>query len=181
MKETRDPEPRRAVHRVSREELLTELYRVACYFHASPKLSSREDEIDRIPAPQLLVEAVQEKEIARSLLVASIQMRLLDELLWQSSDAVKQRVQTTVGLLWEPENSVKAVDLSLREACNKIVHADDFGFFVDETQYDPDKFGTPRFLKPRLASYGKRGKNAWRAEIDVDQFVAGGYWLAVMV
>ena len=177
MKEVRSPIERPPIRRISEQDLFRELYRVACYFHASGSISSAEDEVGRIPALQLLAEEVQECEIVTSLLNASIRMRLLDEQLWEKSDKIRQSFASIVGTLWEPQTGTAGSDLSVREACNKIVHASDIGFFVDETKYN-EACMLPRFLKPRIAVYGTRGQIAWRAEVSINGLVEAGYCLA---
>ncbi len=130
-----------------------------------------------IPALQLLAEEVQESEIVSSLLNAAMRIRLLDEQLWEKSDEIKRRFACITGLLWQPETAPHPIDLSTREACSKIVHADDICFFVDDSKYNADG-ATPRFLLPRVALYGNRGRISWRAELSVNEFVEAGYWLA---
>ena len=112
-----------------------------------------------------------------SLLHAAMRIRLLDEQLWDKSEKVQQQFALNTGLLWEPETAPLAIELTTREACNKIVHAADICFFVDESQYN-SKCLSPRFLLPRVALYGNRGRIAWRAELSVNEFVEAGYWLA---
>jgi hypothetical protein len=133
--------------------------------------------VGRIPALQLLAEECQESEIVGSLLNAAMRIRLLDEQLWDKTEEIQQRFARRTGLLWEPVTAAHAIDLSTREACNKIVHAGDIGFFVDDSQYCAGGV-TPRFLLPRVSLYGNRGRIAWRAELSVDDFVEAGYWLA---
>ena len=177
MKEIRYGGQRPPIRRVADLDLNRDLFRIACYFHASASLSSPEDEVGRMPALQLLAEECQESEIVSSLLHAAMRIRLLDEQLWDKSVKVQQQFACNTGLLWEPETAPQAIDLSTREACNKIVHAADICFFVDECQYN-SKSLPPRFLLPRVALYGNRGRIAWRAELSVNEFVEAGYWLA---
>lgn len=132
-----------------------------------------------VPAMQLLAEEVQEGEIVRTLLNVSLQMRLLDEQIWQFPEKERKWFDFTVGSLWEPAESGSPLPLSVREACNKIVHAKDIGFFVNDSAYDTDKFLVPRFLEARVSVYGARRSNCeWRAEIGINDFVTAGYWMA---
>lgn len=177
MKEVRYPSPIPPVRLLSQEVLCAELYRVLCYFHASKNICSPEDDINSIPATQLLVEEVQEAQILEALVSSSIKLRLLDEQLWNAEKEVKELFQFTVGKLWSPHDAATHKDLTLREACNKIVHAEDIGFFVDSSQYCTERFLTPRFLEPKIAVYGKHEGNCWRAEVSIDQYIEAGYWL----
>lgn len=177
MKEVRSPIELSPVRRISDDDLNRELFRAACYFHASSSLSNSEDEVGRIPALQLLAEHLQESEIVTSLLNSSIRIRLLDEQLWDKSNEIRETFAWNVGSLCSPADATDPTDLTLREACNKILHAEDIGFYVDDTQYSSECM-MPQFLEPRIALYGSRGRTAWRAEVSIDRFVEAGYWLA---
>ncbi len=178
MKEVRYPNAKPPIRFLAQDGLLVELYRVLCYFHASKSLSSSEDDINHIPATQLLAEEVQEAEIVAALVSSSIKIRLLDEQLWDAPQDVKDRFKFTAGQLWNPHDAASPKDLSVREACNKIVHASDIGFFVDDSKYRTESFLTPRYLEPKIAVYGKFGGNEWRAEVSIIPYIEAGYWLA---
>ena len=177
MKEIRSPIPRPMIRRVVDDDLKRELFRIVCYFHASASLSSPENQVGRIPVLQLLAEDNQESEIVSSLLNVAMRIRLLDEQLWDKSDEIKRNFTYKTGLLWESEATSKVNDLSVREACNKIIHASDIGFFVDESKYDTDVL-SPRYLLPRISLYGNRGRSPWRAEVSVDEFIEASYWIS---
>lgn len=44
--------------------------------------------------------------------------------------------------------------------------------------YRTEHFLTPRYLEPMISAYGKYKGDKWKAEVSIDQFVEGGYWLA---
>ena len=66
----------------------------------------------------------------------------------------------------------------MREACNKIVHAGEISYFVDDSKYNPHHFIVPRFLTPQISTYGEFRGASWKAVIDIDKFVEAGYWLS---
>ena len=69
------------------------------------------------------------------------------------------------GTLCEDETTKYWIDLTMLEACNKVIHAD---FFAFETRRFP---GTEaHFLKPRLHLAGKKGKKEWLAVVEVLAF-----------
>ena len=75
-----------------------------------------------------------------------------------------QRWNPTVGKLEEPIGG-QAKDLSLREACNKIIHVREIKYEVVEGDYEWN-----RFLKPMIYLYGQKQKIKWRAILDVKAF-----------
>ena len=82
----------------------------------------------------------------------------LDEL------TMNPRWNPNVGKLEEPIGS-QAGDLSLREACNKIIHAREIKYEIINGDYEWN-----RFLKPTISLYGEKHKNKWRAILDVKDF-----------
>jgi hypothetical protein len=81
--------------------------------------------------------------------------------------------ESEVGLLEDLSRQSPAEPLSLRESCNKIVHAKTLNF--DE---EPDDRAPIKFLNPVLFLYGKKGKQEWRARIDIKNWVCAGVKLA---
>src|ERR1035437_6670868 len=72
-----------------------------------------------------------------------------------------------VGDLFKQTDQLRAEALSLREACNKIIHAHNLVL-------DSNGSGNPyrRFIKPRILCYEDFEKQrGWRAELDVLAFV----------
>lgn len=63
-------------------------------------------------------------------------------------------------------HSPLARSLTLREACNKIIHAELFNWkrFAESRV---DTLG----LAPQVVLYGSRGEKKWRCRISIDQFV----------
>jgi hypothetical protein len=75
-----------------------------------------------------------------------------------------QRWNPTVGKLEEPIGG-QAKDLSLREACNKIIHVREIKYEVVKGDYEWN-----RFLKPMIYLYGQKQEIKWRAILDVKAF-----------
>jgi hypothetical protein len=65
-------------------------------------------------------------------------------------------------------------DLTLREACNKIIHATEIRHNVVDPDpgYNPDQIGV--YLRPYLHLYGtKEGRN-WKADLKIIEFAKFG-------
>jgi hypothetical protein len=71
---------------------------------------------------------------------------------------------------WSKQKKKKSEILTLREACNKIIHAKDYQF--DASKTDPNREGV--YLRPFLFLYGKKYKQGWRARLSIAEFVKWG-------
>jgi hypothetical protein len=98
-------------------------------------------------------------EITRILLSVAITARVIDD----REKRVFELVGSDCGTL---QKDIKAdvIDvLDIREACNKIIHA-------DKVRFDVDELGVQKYLNPIIYLYGNlQGKN-WRAQLDVIKF-----------
>jgi hypothetical protein len=72
---------------------------------------------------------------------------------------------TPCGSLWEDSNASEQ-PLSLREACNKIIHAETWEF------YPRAKRTLSPGYAPLLSLAGRRGHQQWRADLDIIRFLA---------
>lgn len=63
-------------------------------------------------------------------------------------------------------NKDKIEDLSMHEACNKIIHAKEIEFDVSPLTNSKEHF----YFKPFIHVYGEKGKNNWATMIDVVLF-----------
>jgi hypothetical protein len=71
-------------------------------------------------------------------------------------------IKSVVGILTEKGTTKK---LSLRESCNKIIHAKEIQFEVKKIKKD---LAT---LEPKIILIGNKYKTKWEAEIDVLEFI----------
>lgn len=107
----------------------------------------------------------EDDEITRILLSVSITARVIDDRYNRAFDLVAR----DCGKLIETNKYGKAeTGLSLREACNKIIHAKKVLFDVSETET------SQRYLNPIIHLHGERQKGQelqkWKAELDVIAF-----------
>ena len=77
---------------------------------------------------------------------------------------VNLRFLDDVGFL-KSKNGKKKEILSIREACNKIIHAQSLQFVYGKTK---DKMS---YLKPRIHFTGEKNEKDWKATIDILKFV----------
>jgi len=85
-------------------------------------------------------------------------------------------MKTNCGKLYPnwPRQKKKVEVLSLREACNKIIHAETMNedLVVPDRARNPDYEGA--YLRPRVYLYSGKGKQHWRAILSIVDFVKWG-------
>jgi hypothetical protein len=101
-------------------------------------------------------------EITRILLAVAITARVIDDRNNKVLDLVARDCGT---LIATDANGTKETGLSLREACNKIIHAKKVRFDSSELET------TQRYLNPVIYLYGERHQGQeWKAVLDVITF-----------
>lgn len=104
----------------------------------------------------------EDDEIIRILLAVSITARVIDD----RNNKVLDLIAGDCGKLIETtDKGASEKGLSLREACNKIIHAQKIRFDISETAE------TKKYLNPFIYLYGERHKGSeWKVELDVVAF-----------
>jgi hypothetical protein len=163
-------------------DLRQNLYRLFCYFYASQSLFDYADE-DTGGNFVELRDDFEEMEIQAALVAVAVRLRIVEQEYRNICDLKEFGI--AAGVLQQDIKTKKEEPLSLREACNKIVHADNIQF--DRTFLD-DQLGTFGALNPWVIIYGekwnKKTKQQWRAKLEIKPFVnlgglvcSGVYWL----
>ena len=151
------------------ETAMVELHRLVSIF-----LSSREFARLRTNYPGegfdpiFELQDVEEDEITRILLMLAITARVIDDREGYVYDLAGGRC----GDLQEDVSKPELVDLELREACNKIIHAKKVRFDVEEERNEQSYF------RPFVYLYGSKGKVDWKATLDV---IAFAKWYVICV
>jgi len=108
----------------------------------------------------ILRDNFEEQEIQHLLIELAISYRMYDDMV-KSNDGESISHMNPVGKIWDPIKS-KQRDLSLREACNKIIHAECIKF---------DKKSGPlqheHFVKSSILLYGKWNNIQWKAKLNI--------------
>lgn len=99
------------------------------------------------------------------MLQSAIAIRLLDD---EDEAELEERDPFICGLLNEKDQE-KA--LTLREACNKIIHANQINF-DKKFRSEPTEEGA--YYLPVAHLYGKKFNKSWKATIDLREFVNAG-------
>ena len=146
-----------------------DLYRLLCMFLADQQVVN----LDTHPfseTSELRGECLS-GEVMRILTSTSVALRIAFDQYKEFDD-----LKTDCGKLYPnwPKEKRKRVVLTLREACNKIIHVKRFHHDIVDPHpgRNPDQEGA--YLRPYLYLYGKKNKQDWRAELSIINFVKWG-------
>lgn len=114
----------------------------------------------RYDLPHLeLVEEDKESEVIRLTVEIATLYRLME---WNSKEKDKRFIVEMVGALTPDIRKENVIDLTMREACNKIIHAEKFAIDVQKLAKQPYYY-----FKPYFHLRGTKGRYTWEAKIDV--------------
>jgi hypothetical protein len=144
----------------------TDLYRLLCIFLADSKVVKiKPEDFSRIL--ELRGEALS-GEALRILTSTAVALRIAFDQYGKEFDDL----EADCGKLYPNWPAKKPVEtLTLREACNKIIHAKNFHFDVSDYPRDPAEKSP---VLPWLYFYGDKGGKDWRAKFSVAGYVEAG-------
>jgi hypothetical protein len=149
-------------HIPNTDTAMLELYRLLTIFLASKSIAELRtghgESFDAISH----VESLGDDEITRILLAVAITARVIDDRDGRILDLVAGPCGKLVTFADDEEIFTQ---LSLREACNKIIHAQKVHFDVSKTKDDQP------YLNPSIYLYGTLHKKKWKAILDVVAFI----------
>lgn len=149
-------------HKPNTETAFLELYRLLAIIFASKSFAELRVGNGEVWEPIDHLEQFEDDEITRILLSVSITARVIDDRNNKVLDLVGRDCGT---LIVTDDKGTTEIGLSLREACNKIIHAKKVRFDVSETE------ATQRYLNPIIYLYGERRRGQeWKAVLDVLTF-----------
>ncbi len=145
-------------HKFDLKQVRLDLYRLVCYFEASRSIAAQHTHDAENSNLQALPREFIEDEVGRILLQTAIVLRILDD---ESPADREEKNPFYCGTLRIGEASEK---LPLREACNKIIHA-------QRVNFDIETLEGVEFVAPFLHFYGTKGKAEWKASIEMREFM----------
>jgi len=148
--------------RLPGQVLRLDLYRLICYFHSSHYLATLSDGEDFCPWQALRFE-FQDQEVMRILLQTAVAVRFTGCGHADPLRVDRAWLEDPVGRLYKSVRQEQSEPLSVRESCNKIIHA---RYIV------PDNNGRrnpcERVIKPTVFCYeDAEQQTGWKAEIDL--------------
>lgn len=155
--------PYKAGYNFEVEEVRLELYRLLNQFVAEEKLSALMEKDPWLFHAVDIVGHFFDVETQRVLIHAAVLARVKDDNEEESRLKLGE-FETTCGVLIEDLSKPnEPIPLSLREACNKIIHALRFHYDVESQ---------PRnIVNPTVYLYGNRGNKNWKATIQIIDFI----------
>lgn len=148
-------------HSPKTETALLELYRLVAIFLASRNFASLTTSTGERFDPMFTLQGCEEDEFTRLLLTLAITARVLDDRKGMDPTVrATARCGTLIGNRANP--SVKK--LTLREACNKIIHAKKIRPVVKENRK------RQKYMEPRIHLFGDLNGIEWEATLEVLPF-----------
>ncbi len=152
--------PQQEGHRPNTDNAVLELHRLLAVFLASKNFSTLRIQCSgEVFDPIFHIQEVEEDEISRLLLNLAIIARVIDD----RRKPVLDRVGSNCGQLVKDVSNQVVQVLSLREACNKIIHAKKIFF-------DREEEASQLYLKPTIHLYGEQKEKHWKATLDIVAF-----------
>jgi len=140
-----------------------DLYRLLNQFVASKSLAKLCESDAYLHHAMYLLDNFFETEATRILLSSAVVARVIDD-----RDNHLKDYETFCGKLIEDfSNSPKEIDLTLREACNKIIHAKAVKYDVEVNRPGFDQ----RYLNPFIYYYGEYRRKEWKAILNVIDYI----------
>lgn len=145
---------------ISSEYLDHQLYLLGCMVHASPVFDSLGDHALNLRAK------FQETQIGQALLTVAVAIRNAMDQNPSRAGYWLDGIDENVGTLYPTVESGEQVSLTIREACNKVIHCASINF-----HYLSDAPRRGLALEPRAHLYGTHGDKEWKATIDINRFI----------
>lgn len=109
-------------------------------------------------------------EMTRILLSSAVALRVADD----RDGRILDQIADPCGELQTDCGRREIIPLTLREACNKLLHAERINFDVERLDGgDLAQLGYPTFLNPTVYLYGAYRGTEWRAVLDVLSYIRG--------
>jgi hypothetical protein len=155
--------PNREGHLPDMQTVFLDLYRLLSIFLASKNFAELRSEHGLDPISEL--QEPEFDEITRILISSAVIARIIDD----RDDNFLLENNTECGWLIEDlTNEDIKIDLSLRQACNKIIHATKIGTDLEKENYKS-------YFNPFIYFYGKHGNKKWKACLDIIEYAKKYY------
>ncbi|HHL4081431.1 hypothetical protein [Burkholderia sola] len=156
----------RGAHLPNIQATYIDLHRLLAIFLASKEFAERIEATQghnaELRDPLFVLQECEEDEISRILLSLAVTARAVDDAHNQVLELVAGVCGTLTRDLTTPDATIA---LELREACNKIIHADYWHFDLEANERGRS------YLTPTMHIYGRtQGGRNWKATLDVVEF-----------
>lgn len=143
---------------IAAESIDLEIYTLSALIYGSEKLLEIEKDFRGIAWLRSTFEA---SEISRRIISLAVLLR-------SHLDNAGIQSESIVGLVFPDEEKPNQIEpLSLREACNKIIHATEVDLY-NETDFSLEESGA---LSQQIRLYGSFQGRKWMAEVEIGRFL----------
>jgi hypothetical protein len=161
-----------------------DVYRLLGIVLSDKKIAALGDEATyHSPPVWQLQDRFRKAEIMRILISSAVALRILLDQGDRRDKRLKIASNKQCGELWENwdrtkrRSKGKSKPLTVRDACNKIIHASDI---VDDVvwpnpELNPDQVGM--YIRPFVYLYGAHKGQDWRAKLSIIDFALRAAWL----
>ncbi|MCP5329823.1 MAG: hypothetical protein H7A05_10290 [Pseudomonadales bacterium] len=155
------PWPYKEGYNYDAEHIRIEVYRLLNQFLAQEKTQKLMEENGLFHNAIDQVGQYFDVETQRILISAATISRVIDDN--EEQQFRLSNFNTACGVLIENTEESQEIELTLREACNKIMHASAYRYDIDEEH---------GFITPTIYLYGSYKKKQWKATIDIVKFAS---------
>lgn len=152
--------PQKGGHFPNTGNVVVELHRLLAIFLASRHFAEL---AQTFPGegfdPIFRIQEVEFDEITRILLNLAITARVVDD----REQRIFELLGSDCGTLQDDIRNQATNVLEIREACNKVIHA-------ETVRFDVEELGVQRYMNPIIYLYGTLQGKRWRAQLDVIKF-----------
>ncbi len=121
---------------LDKESIRLNAYRLICHFYANKEISRNSDPDDRDDAIAIMEDSYFFREMSRLLLEIAISVRVLDDQMktLENESELKQTYLSAMQHVNENYHCMMFDEMSLREVCNKIIHANVVEPHIEEAE-----------------------------------------------
>lgn len=149
------------------ESFRLDLYRLLCCFLASHEFAKLRGRTITSKVAEL-DDQFSEFEIMRLLVDIAVKTRIVQDREREHLRRLTAECGYLIPDVTKPRSRQK---LTLREACNKIIHAKKFNFDTRNIRVKDEHYvGTEAALRPFVFLYGQQDGAKWKAQLDIIQF-----------
>lgn len=149
-------------YRLQTEDIRRDLYLLLAVFCASPTLSSIGAD-EGFAYVNDLRKSFEDTEVVNRLIRISVSIRILDAR-FRRKFPIANSLLSVVGELTPDINGPRAETLSLRESCNKIVHAEEYHLEREDVDCEHSH------INPIVLLTGVHREKHWSARINIKEF-----------
>jgi hypothetical protein len=156
--------------KLRKDEIFTALYLILSCFYSSQNIYDKSEGSGNDIFAGLWPE-LEESFLQERIIYVAIRLRIIDDSLIKNSKTnysalSKQWICGKIHYNYRDAKKIREQQCSIREACNKIIHAEIFNW-----NRKGKSINSLEGLKPKITVYGKLKNESWKCTISVEDFI----------